>query len=121
MQMVYHKPLYEITQGNNEFRRPADADNRMDDFVIIRFLILHLFLFRNQFLNNIGKILGKGLPHLGTGIFGGYALGHLHQPVKGDFKPVLQVFLAVLLLHDQLQLLLWIINQCRQAALIPAA
>jgi hypothetical protein len=41
----------------------------MNNFIIIRFFILNFFLFRYQFLNNIGKILRKCLSNLGTSIF----------------------------------------------------
>ena len=40
------------------------GDNGIDDFIIISFLILYLFLFRNHFFNDIGKVCRQSLTHL---------------------------------------------------------
>ena len=121
MQMIDNQPLDQVAERGNEFRSPSDTDNGMDDLIVLSFLILYLFLLRNQFFNDIREILGQRLPHLGTGILGSHSLGHLHQPVKGNLKPVLQIFLIILLLHHQLQLLHGLIDQRGQAPLVPAA
>ena len=68
VQMVNDQPLNQIAQGNDKFRRPADTDNGMDNFVIISFLVLYLRLLRNQLLYYVGKVFRQSLPYLGTGI-----------------------------------------------------
>ena len=81
MQMIHHKTLDQIGQCNDKLLSPSNSDNCMNNLIIIGLLIMYLCLFRNQFLDNIGKILRKCLTHLGSGIFGGNTLCNLDKPV----------------------------------------
>ena len=118
MEMVYDQTLDQTTQSNDKLRGAADSDDGMDDFIVVRFLVVDLFLLRDQFLDHIGEILRQSLTYLGTGIFGRHPLNHLNQPVQRNGIPVLQVILF--LFHD-LQLFLRIVNQRGQTSLISAA
>ena len=118
VEMVYDQALDQLAQGHDELGRPADPDDCADDFVVVRLFVVDLLLLRDQLLNDIGEVLWQGLSHLGAGILGGHPLDNLHQPVEGDFVPVLQI---VLFLSDNLQLFLRIIDQGSQALLVPAA
>ena len=62
----------------------------------------------------------KYIAHLGAGVFRGDPFRDLHQPVQRDLIPILDRII-VLLLHDDIQLLLRIIDQRRQTLLIPDA
>ena len=66
VKMVDDQPLDQISQRNDKLRRPADADDRMDDLVVIGLFVLNLRLLRDQLLDNVCKILRKCFPHLGT-------------------------------------------------------
>ncbi len=118
VQMIDDEPLDEIAQGNDKSGRTADLDNSLNDTVIIRFLILDLLFFCDQFFNDVCKITRQRLPHLRACIFGCHAFRDLHEAVKRDLIPVLKI---VLLLHDDLQLFLWIVDQRCQTLLIPHA
>ena len=118
MQVVDDKALNQIAECDNTFRCPADPDNRIDNFVIVKLFVLNFFFFGNQLFDDIGKIVGQRLAHLGAGIFGRNAFGHLHQPVNRDLEPILQHILILFLLTDQLQLFLRIINQRRKASFV---
>ena len=87
----------------------------MDYFIIIGFLILNFFLLCNQLFDNIGKILRQRLPYLGTGIFRGNPLYHLHQPVQGNLVPVVDILLFPL---GNFQFFLRVINQGCQSLLV---
>ena len=115
MQMIHYKPLDQVAESNNKFRCAPDPDNGMDDLIIIAFLVGDLGSFCDQFLNNVGKILGQGLPHLGPGVLGGHLLGDLHQTMERDLVPVLNI---ILLAKHDVQLFLWIIDQCCKGFLV---
>ena len=109
VQMVDHQPLDQVAQRDDKFLRPANADDGVDDLVIICLFILHLRLLCDQFLNDIGKVFGQRLSHLGPGVFRRNPLCDLHKPVQRDLVPVLNGSL-ILLLRDNIQLLLRIID-----------
>ena len=87
MQMIDNQPLDQVAERGNEFRSPSDTDNGMDDLIVISFLILYLFLLRNQFFNDIREILGQRLPHLGTGILGSHSHGIIDQRGQAPLVP----------------------------------
>ena len=64
MKMVNNQPLYQIAEGHNKIRRPADPYDCMDDFIIIPFLVGDIKLLCDQFFYNISKILGEAFPCL---------------------------------------------------------
>lgn len=62
----------------------------------------------DQFVDDVGVILGKGLAHLGAGILGGDKAAHLDEAVESDAVPLVHVLhLAV----ELLQLLLGIVDE----------
>ena len=56
MQMIYSKSAHQIAEINDQLCGSAGVDDRVDDFIIIRFLICHIRSSCHQFLNNICKI-----------------------------------------------------------------
>ena len=56
MQMIYGKSAHQIAEINDQLCGSAGVDDRVDDFIIIRFLICHIRSSCHQFLNNICKI-----------------------------------------------------------------
>ena len=118
MQMINHQPLNQFAQCDNKSRRTANADNRMDNFIIVGFLVLDFRLFCDQLLDNIRKIFWQCFSDLGAGIFGRNPFSNLNQPVQCDFIPVFDI---IFLLHHQFQFFLWIIDQCGKAFFVSAA
>lgn len=43
MQVVDDKALNQVAERNNTFRCPADPDNRIDNFVIVKLFVLNFF------------------------------------------------------------------------------
>ena len=69
MQMIHHKPADQIAERNHKLRRPACADHRPDDLIIISFLIGDIRSAGQQFLDHIRKIFRQRFSHLGSGVF----------------------------------------------------
>ena len=62
----------------------------------------------DEFVNDVGVILGQGFAHLGAGILGGDKAADLNEPVQGDPVPLIHVLhLAV----ELFQLLLRIVDE----------
>ena len=106
--MVHHQVLDHIAESDDTGRRAADADNGLDDLIVVSVLVVEVVLFVDQLFEYIGELVGQGLADFGAGILKGYPATHLDQPVEGDFIPVFQ---TVLFFHTQRQLLLRIIDE----------
>ena len=91
VQMVDNKSSDQVANCHNEFRSPVDFDYRVNNFVIICFLILDFFLFGNKFFNNIGKVFRECLSDFRPCVLGSYSLSNLDESVKSDFVPVVNV------------------------------
>lgn len=61
MQVIDDKALNQVAERNNTFRCPADPDNRIDNFVIVKLFVLNFFFFGNQLFDDIGKSWGSAL------------------------------------------------------------
>ena len=61
--------LNQIAHSHNKFLSTVDADDRIDNLIIISFFIQNIFSFVEQFFNNISEILRQCFSDLGTGIF----------------------------------------------------
>ena len=116
VQMIHHHTLDQFAQLNDKLRRAADVDDRMDDLVVVCFLVFQFLLLGDQFFNDIGKIFGKRTAHLGSRILGRHMGHHPYQPVQCNFIPVLQKLLF--LFHD-CQTFLRIINERCQRSFVP--
>ncbi len=116
--MVHNKALYQFTESHDKLPSSSHPDNGLYDGVVIGLFVSHIHLFRNQFLNHIGKLLGQSLSHLGPGVFAGSPLAHLDQAVQGNLVPVLPVLYMLQYLGH---LLPGIINQGGQGLLVLAA
>ena len=110
MQMIHDHSLDQFAQFDDKLRRASDIDDRMDDLVVVTFLIFQLLFFGDQLLDDIGKILRQCSSHLGSGVLGGHSGQHPYETVQCDLVPVFQKLLF--LFHDR-QLFLRIIDQCR--------
>ena len=108
MEMIDYQPLYQLRQSDDKVLRLSDINNRGHNGVVISLLIQHLLLLRDQLLDHIGKLAGKGLSYLRAGILGSHSLTDFNETVQGDLVPVLHVLFF--LLH-QLHFLPGIINQ----------
>ena len=91
MQTVHNQPFDQAAEGFDKFLCTADLDNRVDNGFVVRSLVRYLSFFCDQFLNDVGKLLRKSFSHFRAGIFGGYALAYLDQPIQGDLVPVTDV------------------------------
>ena len=69
MQMIHNQTLDQIAHSHNKFLSTVDADDRIDNLIIISFFIQNIFSFVEQFFNNISEILRQCFSDLGTGIF----------------------------------------------------
>ena len=109
--MVHRQPLDDLADGLDDLGGLADINDGADDDVIIIPLVRLLIADVEQLIDDVGITLGQGVAYLGAGIFGGQEAAKLQQPVQGDPVPFIQV---LRLLGDEGQLLLRVINQCRQ-------
>ena len=91
VQLVDAQTLYQIADGADEFVGPSGGDNRFDDTVEIGLFVVVLWRFVQQFFYNVGKLSGKCLPHLGTGVFGRDRLTDADQLMQRDAVEVVQV------------------------------
>ncbi len=69
MQPVYDQHLYQLGQHDDKFLRAPQFHDRIDDCLIIRFLVEDLRLLGDQLLDHIGIILRQRLTHLGSCVF----------------------------------------------------
>ena len=116
MKMVHDQALDQRGDCRYKPFRPSDPDDRHDDLIIIGFFIIDLRLFRDQLLDNIGKIPRQGFAHLGAGILARRPLAYLDQTVQVHLVPVLHIIFR--LPYDP-HLFFRIIDQRRQRPFFP--
>ena len=88
---VHHHALDEIAHGHDKVLRPIDVDDGGDDVFVVVPLVVKLVIGVEQFVDDIGKIVGQRLAHLGAGIFGGDQTADVNKAVKGDPVPLVPV------------------------------
>ena len=110
MDAVDRKALNEVAEGDDEVPRPLGGDDRGDDAVVVRLLVLDLLLLTQKFLDDIGVVAREFLPDARTGVLGGDAPIDAHEAVDRRLVPVVQVLFRR---FDLRQLLLGIVNERR--------
>ena len=83
-------------------------DDRRDDAVVVRLLILHLLLLVQKLFDDIGVVFGKRPSHLGARILGRDAAVDAHQAVDGRLVPIVEFLFRR---FDEGKLLLGIVDE----------
>ena len=109
MQLVYHQSLNDVCQGNDKVIGTSSRDNGLKDNVVISHLIRNASIFVQELLNDVTEIFGQRFSHFRARIFAGHITTHHYQLVQGNVIPIVNILFGSL---DQLQFLLWVINQC---------
>jgi len=71
VEMVGDQPFDDAGNFNDEMVGPAVFHQAADDLVVVILLVEPVLVFLEQFLHDVGEILGQGLAYLGAGVFGG--------------------------------------------------
>ena len=114
VQMVHRQALDDAGHRLDEAGGLADADDGVDDVLVVIPLVGLLVVGVEQLVDDVGIVLGQSLSHLGAGVLGGHPAADFNEPVEGDLVPLVQIL--YLLLH-QGQLFLGVIDERGQ--LIP--
>ena len=106
VQLVDGQALDDVRDGHDEIVGTSSRDDSVHNDGHVGRLILVVRAFVQQFLDDVGKLLGQRLAHLAAGVLRRDVAADAHQLVDGDAIPVVKVFLLRL---DEFQFLLWII------------
>ena len=89
VKFINDRVLDELRNGDDESIGTANLDDAADDIVDIGGAIIILISFGviEQLINDIGKIVGHGLAHLGTGVLTGGLAADLDQMQQGGGIP----------------------------------
>ena len=112
---VDRKALNEVAEGDDKVPRPLGGDDRRDDPVVVRLLVLDLLFLAQKFLDDIGVVARKLLPDARTGVLGGNAPVDAHKAIDRRLVPVVQILLRRL---DLREFLLGIVDERRQGLLL---
>ena len=115
MKVVNGQVLNQAAQGDDELVRGMYVYDGTDNLTVINPLVLPLVIHMQKLINNIGKLFGELLAHLGAGILGGHHLADLHQAVDVDPLPLIRCLPGRILLP---QSLVRIIDQIGQRFLV---
>ena len=114
VQVVHRQALDDAGHRLDEAGGLADADDGVDDVLVVIPLVGLLVVGVEQLVDDVGVVLGQSLSHLGAGVLGGHPAADFNEPVEGDLVPLVQIL--YLLLH-QGQLFLGVID--KRGQLIP--
>ena len=89
VQFINDRVLDELRNGDDESIGTADFDDAVDDIVDIGGAVVILISFGviEQLIDDVGKIVGHGLAHLGAGVLTGGLAANLHQMQQGGGVP----------------------------------
>ena len=90
VEVVHRQALDELAELHQEVGGPADVDDGGDDVLVVVPLVVVFVVGVQHLIDDVGVLPGHGLAHLGAGVLGGYLLAALHQPVDGNFLPILR-------------------------------
>ena len=90
VQLIDDRMLNKLRDGDDKGIGAADLDNIADDIMDIGGAVIVLVGLGivKQLIDDIGKIPGHGLSHLGAGIFAGGLTADLHQMQQGGGVPL---------------------------------
>ena len=111
MEPVHHHPLDEVAHGDDEALGPVDVDDGGDDVLVVIPLVVELVVGVEQLVDDVGVLLGQGLPDLGAGVLGGDQAADVDETVEGDAVPLLQLFRVFGLGGHLAELLLGIVDE----------
>ena len=110
MQMIDRQLRNQLRERNNKDIGALDADNRIDDLLVVRLLVLDVVLLGDQLLDDKCKVIRQLISHLLTRVLARRIFADGNQAVQHDLVPVLHFRLCPGP-PDKLDLLLRIINQ----------
>ena len=93
MQMINDKPSHQPRKSFYEIVGIADADDRVDDLLIVGFLVRYICLFGDELLDHIAEIFRHSLPYFRPCVLAGSVLAHFNEPIEHDFVPVIKLLL----------------------------
>ena len=111
MKVINGQVLDQMAQRYDELVRNVVVNDGVDDLIVVQLFVVIIVIHMEQLINNVGKLPGHLLSHLGAGVLGGYLLAALHQPVDGNFLPILR---KMSLLYHSAQIPLRIVDQICQ-------
>ena len=106
--MIYDKATDQIRAGYNHLPCSACCYHRMNDFIVVSFLICLIWTTAHQFLYDIGKIRWHCLAYLRSCILRSCTAAQKNHTVDCHLIPFLDISFSCL---DLIQLFSWIINQ----------
>ena len=113
VEMVGGQALDDPGNLNDKVFGPAVFHQAGDNLVIVFLFVETVLILLQKLLHHIGEILGQGLAHLRTGVFGGSGPADLDQAINGELIPVVQVR-AFLFLFNEVQLFAGVIDERSQ-------
>ena len=118
MKMIDRQALNQFAERYDKGFRPSHTDNRLDDRIVVGFLVLQIAALRQKFFQYIGKFLRKCLADLRTRVLARCPAADCDQTVQGDLVPVIRILLR---LQNPAHLLRRIVNKGRQRLLVLTA
>ena len=115
MQMIHNKTLDQIAHSHNEFLSTINADDRIDDLIVVCLFIQDIFSLVKKFFYDIGEVFRQCLSDFWPCILRLWTLADADQAMKGHSVKILNI---VLFLLYKLQLLLRVIDQCCKLLLV---
>ena len=89
--MIHHEALDQLCHSDDKRLCPSDIQNRLDNCLIVSFLVRELRLFRDELFDHIGIILRQCLSDLGSCVLGRHYPAKLDETVKRHPIPVLHI------------------------------
>lgn len=91
VQLVYGKPLYHVSDGDDKVIGTACGYDGVDDDVDISCLVMVFCMFVQEFLYDVREVAWQRLSHLRAGVFARHITAYCHQLVQCDVVPVVDV------------------------------
>ena len=114
MQMINDEPSHQPRKCFYEIVGIANADNSVDDLLVVGFLVRYIRLFGDEFLDHIAEIFRHSLPYFRSCVLAGSVLAHVNEPIEHDFVPVIKLCLVSNLFLYKFDLFARIVDQRRQ-------
>ena len=114
MEMVDDQTSRKLRERLDKALRTSDPDDRIDDLLVVGFLILDITALRDQLIDHICIISRHGFSDFGPRVLAGRIFADLDQTVQHDPVPVFHLRIVRDLFLHQLDLLGRIVDQRRQ-------
>ena len=114
VQMVDDKTLDQMAERDDTLLCPSDADDRVEDRLVVRFLGVARFAFRQQLFQDVIEALRQGLAHLGTRVLRARAARNGDQTVQRHLVPVFRILFVF---QNLAHFFRGIVDECRELLL----